>query len=244
LTEGPLDLKMWPPRPKIVQLADRLQPHLLDHSPQPRARGCYLNKCTLCLTRHSGLALSAAVDPAFPAPPTPPPQSCRRRLHCCSGWSRLSLCPPTPWPTSSLVSLPPRASGHTPSLPSVGHPDRLGPRRVRSTSVCPSTAPPPWLWVPVNHRCLIPLGHPEISVHLPPPVSHPLLNTPPVPQCACALGFPAGPDSFWHPRLHVPKDSIMTLVPAGDNLRRYGVCCRQCVVQHSQHSNPMAVCLV
>ncbi|XP_020014413.1 uncharacterized protein isoform X3 [Castor canadensis] len=107
---------MWPPRPKIVQLADRLQPHLLDHSPQPRARGCYLNKCTLCLTRHSGLALSAAVDPAFPAPPTPPPQSCRRRLHCCSGWSRLSLCPPTPWPTSSLI-----AGVHSQPLPDLPH---------------------------------------------------------------------------------------------------------------------------
>ncbi|XP_032726379.1 probable low-specificity L-threonine aldolase 2 isoform X3 [Lontra canadensis] len=45
-----------------------------------------------------------------------PPQSCRKRLPSCWGWTRPCLCPPTPWPTSSLI-----AGVHSHPLPDLPH---------------------------------------------------------------------------------------------------------------------------
>ncbi|XP_040606058.1 probable low-specificity L-threonine aldolase 2 isoform X5 [Mesocricetus auratus] len=78
--------------------------------------------------------------PPAPPPPTPPwrcgeevcrettgphlpglpgkedTQNCRRRLQSCSGCSGPCLCPPTPWPTSSLI-----AGVHSQPLPDMPH---------------------------------------------------------------------------------------------------------------------------
>lgn len=90
----------------------------------------------------------------IPAPPSLfPSQNCRKRLQSCLEWSGLCLSPPTPWPTSSLVSvhLPLSAgacgtAGQSPGFPSgaaSGAPWQMAVGGMRSESPCHSLALPP-----------------------------------------------------------------------------------------------------